>query len=73
LLIDGSTRRHYYQKLIHLKAFYKMPWRTTGDIKSGAFTKWADDLAQAGGVGKGQVDLISPDVQLDFFLVSKSV
>lgn len=50
-----------------------MPWRTTGDIKSGAFTKWADDLAQAGGVGKGQVDLISPDVQLDFFLVSKSV
>ena len=24
-----------------------MRWHTTGDIKNGAFSKWADDLAQA--------------------------
>ena len=32
------------QLTIHFK---KMLWRTAGDINNGAFTKWADDLAQA--------------------------
>lgn len=45
--LTGRSGPSILQALQLERHFKKMHWRTAGDINNGAFTKWADDLAQA--------------------------